>query len=391
MQNSRTQRQIKILNNWKKIGCRGTVVAATGFGKTRTALMACRGLIKRYGISSIVVIVPSIGLKEQWEKHINVNNLQAITKVFVINTAAAMHTELDCDFIIYDEFHRAGSEFFGQVRAINYKYALALTATIERTDGAHTEMLDELPICDEVSIEECLDNGWISNYIILNLMVPFTIEDEELYHQYTKAFNQAAVECTTDDENGFVNAKKWVRSKVWDERKKASTFFQTLSLKNSLFKNNPQKIKAATYLVNKLLVDKKGFIFGNSIEVAKELQIHIEDASVLFHSKIGKKAKAKAMTQFLNDIKRIMNAVASLNEGIDVPDCDLGIVLAGSSSKREARQQLGRVIRATDDSTKKAIFINLCTPNTTEESWARKKFDGLKYINIWKDDLEQLI
>ena len=210
MQNTRTTRQLQVLNKWEKKNYKGTFIAATGFGKTFTGILGIKGLIKRKNIESIIIIVPSTGLKDQWEEKLFDQHLHEICEVYVINTAAAKSNELKCDLIIYDEYHRSGSEFFGQVRSIKYKYALALTATIERTDGAHEEMLDELPIVDEVTIEECLENGWVSNYLILNLMVPFKLDDQILYETLTNDFNRAAANCTTDEAGAFENANSWV-------------------------------------------------------------------------------------------------------------------------------------------------------------------------------------
>jgi len=38
-----------------------------------------------------------------------------------------------------------------------------------------------------------------------------------------------------------------------------------------------------------------------------------------------------------------------LDEGIDVPAANVGIILSGSASKRQYAQRLGRILRPTDD------------------------------------------
>jgi RNA polymerase primary sigma factor len=72
----------------------------------------------------------------------------------------------------------------------------------------------------------------------------------------------------------------------------------------------------------------------------------------------------------LDDLKRgrikALIAPNILDEGIDVPDIDLAIVLAGSSSRRQMIQRMGRVLRLKDD-RRKATFIVVYAANTTED------------------------
>src|SRR5690606_23970407 len=53
-----------------------------------------------------------------------------------------------------------------------------------------------------------------------------------------------------------------------------------------------------------------------------------------------------------------------LNEGIDVPDARVGVVLSGSGSVREHVQRLGRVLRKRPG--KRAVLYEVVTRGTTE-------------------------
>ena len=53
-----------------------------------------------------------------------------------------------------------------------------------------------------------------------------------------------------------------------------------------------------------------------------------------------------------------------LNEGVDVPDANIAVILSGSGSVREHVQRLGRVLRKKDD--KRAVLYELVTEETTE-------------------------
>jgi superfamily II DNA or RNA helicase len=60
-----------------------------------------------------------------------------------------------------------------------------------------------------------------------------------------------------------------------------------------------------------------------------------------------------------------------LNEGVDVPDAAIGIVLSGTGSSREFIQRLGRILRRSKD--KRAILYEVVARNTREEQVLRRR------------------
>ena len=149
---NRDDRQILGLNKWKDASYRGIAQYPTGFGKTYTAIRAIEGMVKRRGITTVVVIVPTITLKKQWEEELNKNKIKIAT-VFVINSAVKV--EHNCDLLILDEVHRYAAETFKEIfRRSAYKYILGLTATLEREDGLHDIILEHIQVFDIITIEE---------------------------------------------------------------------------------------------------------------------------------------------------------------------------------------------------------------------------------------------
>ena len=59
-----------------------------------------------------------------------------------------------------------------------------------------------------------------------------------------------------------------------------------------------------------------------------------------------------------------------LNEGVDVPDCRVAIIVSGNSTKREYIQRLGRVLRPKDG---EALLYELITSGTIEENMAKRR------------------
>jgi len=59
-----------------------------------------------------------------------------------------------------------------------------------------------------------------------------------------------------------------------------------------------------------------------------------------------------------------------LNEGVDVPDCRVAIIVSGNSTKREYIQRLGRILRPKSG---EALLYELVTGGTTEEDMANRR------------------
>lgn len=99
---TRTERQNLAIEKWKAYKCKGTIVAATGVGKTTIALMAIGRVLKKYPEIIVRIIVPTVVLKSQWEEKIESFQLEGNIQVLVLNTAA--RTPFKCDFLVLDKF-----------------------------------------------------------------------------------------------------------------------------------------------------------------------------------------------------------------------------------------------------------------------------------------------
>ena len=66
-----------------------------------------------------------------------------------------------------------------------------------------------------------------------------------------------------------------------------------------------------------------------------------------------------------------------LNEGVNIPDASVAIILSGSGSSREHIQRLGRILRKKED--KQAILYEVVTRDTTEEYTSQKRSDARQF------------
>ena len=64
-----------------------------------------------------------------------------------------------------------------------------------------------------------------------------------------------------------------------------------------------------------------------------------------------------------------------LNEGVDVPEASVAVVLSGTGSRREFVQRLGRILRRSEG--KRAVLYEVVAEATGEEQVSRRRRQGL--------------
>ena len=384
---TRDERQKQSLNAWTVQGYQGCLQAVTGFGKTRIAMMGLRGLKKKGLINTATVTVPTIVLKEQWERELESFDVADFTTVVVNNTAAMRPKDFACDLLICDEVHTVPTNTRDVILQITHKYFLGLSATIERQDGRHEEILEKYPVFDVIRFDECIENEWISPYKVYN--VPVAMPDD-LMKQYGVANNQfrgIAAKLSVHDRNTMRVANLWLATGDAKQKQLGALYYKFMNARKSLCINNPNKVEIVKNIVS-LCSDRYGIIFSQSISFADEITKSIGEEAVTFHSKLSKK-NAK---ELLNDFKdpdsstRIISSVQALDSGFDFVDLSLAIVAAGFSSKLTNVQRTGRTVRAKEG--KKAIIINLYSENTQEMRWLEERQKEDKNVTYLKSPEE---
>nr|MDJ0572987.1 helicase-related protein [Pleurocapsa sp. MO_192.B19] len=85
------------------------------------------------------------------------------------------------------------------------------------------------------------------------------------------------------------------------------------------------------------------------------------------------KERHDILTRFKAGEYKTLVASHVLNEGVDVPDARIAIILSGTGSTREYIQRLGRVLRKGNTSNKQAILYEVVTENTSEERTSERR------------------
>jgi superfamily II DNA or RNA helicase len=383
----RTARQILGLKRWKESNFCGIAEYPTGFGKTYTAIMAIKGMVPRAGITSCLIVVPTLELKSQWESELKKHKIN-FAEVMVINSAIKKTHKTD--MLVLDEIHRYAAESFRNIfEVVDTKYILGLTATLEREDGFHEVILEYLPVFDQITVDEALDNGWIAPYKVYNIPIGLSSEEQVEYNKANNAFKHFAAKLGHGGQ-AFKNATNYLKSSDKALQGQAGAYYNSMRKRKNICQNNYNKVLATKRIID-TLGDRNGLIFSATTEFAEKLQDCLGDICLTFHSKIKRKDQEVIVKKFKDKRTkvRLLSSVQALNEGFNVPDCSLAIIAGSTSTKRTFIQQLGRVVRMQPD--KEAVIINLYTPGSQEEVWMKKRLDGINKDRIFVCDLEDFL
>lgn len=370
---TRTERQIEVLKKWRANNFRGIFQAATGFGKTYTAIMAIQGMVTKAGIKSCLVVVPTITLKAQWEAELAKHKIK-FADVLVINTA--IKQPRNYDMLVLDECHRYAADSFKRIFEVaDCEYIMGLTATLEREDGLHDVILDYLEVIDQVTVDECLDNGWISPYTVYNVAVPLPDDEQIAYKKANNSFKHFAATLGFGGD-AFRNAQKYLKGGSNEQKGKAAMYYAAMRKRKTICLSNSNKVEATNKIIE-ALGKVNGLIFSGTTDFAEKLQEKLGDICMSFHSKITKKQQKDIVARFKDKRTKVryLSSVQALNEGFNVPDCSIAIIAGSNSTKRTFIQQLGRVVRMQKG--KQAVIVNLYTPDTQDAVWTKKRLDGI--------------
>ena len=77
---------------------------------------------------------------------------------------------------------------------------------------------------------------------------------------------------------------------------------------------------------------------------------------VMVNGEMEYEERCKVLADFEHRRIQVIAVPCVLDEGIDIPEADLGLIIAGSASRRQLIQRLGRVIRKRSD----GIVARIC-------------------------------
>lgn len=367
--------------------------------KTRIAIKTIQRVRQKYPLLSVLVLVPTELLKNQWLEELDRWGVGINTEVKVM--MGASKKEYNCDLLIIDEAHRINSEIIANVfEVVHYKLILGLTATFERLDGRHEILAKYAPVCDTITIEEALLNNWVSKY--KDYVVLIDVDDIDVYKNYNKEFTEH-FEFFQFDFNKALSmiGPQGLRNRLayrdeickGDESMKkevlksityhATGFIRAIQNRKKFVQNHPEKLRLAEEII-KHRPNTKIITFSANTKMAESFS-----TGFVYTGKEGKKKNRITLEEFANLPEGCLHSVKLAEEGMNLPDLSVGIMLGVNSSKTKAIQTLGRVIRLSKDKT--AEFFTLVINNTVETEWMRKSRIDNNFTIINSENLMKVL
>jgi len=330
-------RQLRSVVRWKQVTkARGTLEAATGFGKSTLPLIlkakmeTLKKNLKYDG--RMIVVVPTTPLKKQWEKTMSSLGLNKNTEVHVINTVSlGENFRRDCDLLVIDEIHLMAADKFSRIfDRIRYSWILGLTATMDRLDGKEAILKKYAPVCDTITQVEAIQKGWISDFIEFNLAVPITrseIEKQKALNKEIRYFMSkfgdfnVMLSCLQN-----VNAKVYAQANGYETNevvKWATRAIKAIGERKNLLETTERKIDIAVELIEEF--NLKTITFSQATEFADAVANRLGKRAALYHSSMESRDILIDQSKEYKTVKGLQSRKIKLEktEGVSHVEIDL--------------------------------------------------------------------
>jgi superfamily II DNA or RNA helicase len=369
--------QREAVRNWLENEGRGVVVLPTGAGKTVVAYM----VLEQAPVRTLVV-VPTIDLLHQWRtglvkqagvpaEHVGVvgggERTQAAITVMTYDSAAMPRRNLsEYGLLIVDEVHHLPAPTYRAIaRRARAPWRLGLSATPERSDGAHVELATLIgPEVYRRLPSDLSRDGHIATYREKRIFVDLTPEERYRYDALTAEYRWYLATRRSMLLGGSFFEQIIKRSSHDPAARRA---LQAHHQARMIALNAEGKIERVAELLEKHR-EEHVIVFSEYNAMVQAISRRLGLPAITYRTEAAERRLILERFRHGRYTKLVTGRV--LNEGVDVPDANVAIVVSGSSATREYIQRLGRVLRPK---AKSAQLYEIISRRTTEGRAARAR------------------
>ncbi len=418
--------QESAVSRWVEQGYRGLFDMATGTGKTKTALLACKRLSDDLeGQLAIIVVCPFLHLTEMWEnefRQFGISNIiighsqsvnwkhdfkramllykrRKVPFVFIttINTYGSLFIQNQIELIgqnvllVCDEEHHMGSQSYVKTLNERIPYRLGLSATIDRfNDIEGTNDLESYfgERCITYSLEDALLQGMLTPYYYYPVICYYTEEEysriisinselDYLLSSNTDYNKKRIQELRISGYNLIAKMDDKIRKLTDIIRKNkdnysmliycgATTVEHSLSEIDSETGDSEASERLISYIANTLYdsvkIDLKTFTYRDSL---KQRESIIDD--------------------FINRKIQAIISIRCLDEGVNMPDIRKAFILSSSDDPKEYIQRRGRVLRKSNGKDYAEIYDFIAFPRSFESGIISNENKDVEFTLILRE------
>ena len=372
----------------------GVLELPTGSGKTVIGLKA----IERLAVPTLVV-VPTIDLLEQWQRELErefggpesnaVSGTRRATasdgvrigrfgggeqrlEPITVSTYDSAYLKADSvgnrfGLVVFDEVHHLGGEGYREIaRLLAAPARLGLTATFERPDGAH-EVVEGIvgPLVHRIDVDE-LAGEHLANYDVKRLEVELTPDEREAYERNQEVFTEYLARSNIRMQSGS-DYQELVKRSGSDPAAREALLARQRA--REIVYGSAAKLEA----LEGILEDHRGertIVFTAHNDLAYDVSERFVIPTITHQT--GTAERREVLERFREGTYSRIATSNVLDEGVDVPDASVAVVLSGSGSEREFVQRLGRILRPKADG-RRALLYEVVAADTSEERVAERR------------------
>ncbi len=426
--------QKQCINQWFSINCRGIAQVATGGGKTFMAIFSALKLLNNTPNLKVKIIVPKTFLVQQW-KNCLINDFcidkneigcfygrekcfeSKLFMIYVINSARYTLSKIILDeqneghphLLILDECHHYSSnenfKIFEFLNNANYDkeqyFSLGLSATPKTITSSITIEKTIGPIFFNYSILKAMKDNIINECVIYNIKLNFTddeaLEYDEVSQQLSRLISILNSKYPTIKHSNMnldqfiVFLNKIIRRGEEELCAIALSILQKMRERQDILYNAKSRLLAVSNLIDLLFDTKKIMIFTERIIQVDALYLQLnkkyKGKISKYHSNMEEYEKQLSLESYRIGSSKILLTCKALDEGLNIPSSDIGIILSGNAQERQRIQRLGRILRKVDGKSQSSLFY-CYLGNTVEknkllnEPLEEKKEFNLTFNNI---------
>lgn len=360
--------QSEAIDAFRKARGRGVIVLPTGSGKSHVGLLAIDDRRR-----SALVVAPTLDLVRQWYDLLRTSfatdvgvvgggsyELRPLT-VTTYDSAYLHMARFGARFglVVFDECHHLpGGTYRLAAESCLAPFRLGLTATPERPDGREADLVDLIgPTVYRRDIVE-LAGEYLSDYETVRIDITLGPEERALYEAERKIY----LEFVRSQGIRMGSPAGFQDFLMRASRSAAGVRALAAYRKQRELQLAPrEKLEQLERLLS-LHRNDRMLVFTQDNATAYAVARRFLIPVITHQTKV--KERSEILERFADGRYGAVATSKVLNEGVDVPDANVAVVISGSGSVREHVQRLGRVLRRKHG--KQAILYELVSAGTGE-------------------------